>query len=327
MNPNRLVSIIVPAYNASSTLARCVDSLVGQSYPDIEIILVDDGSTDSTPDLCNKFASSLRNCTTIHQCNGGLSSARNAGLRIAHGQYVYFIDSDDHLSSETIAALVASLTRCEADMAVGGIQWVSDEGKIISIDCADETMLDEEGYWRAALGIDRTKGKTEYIISCGKLFHRKLFASESFDEGKIHEDEFIIHRLVRQCERIAMVGMAGYHYVKSSESITGSETPKSLLDASEALLLRTDYLLSRGWNYLAWRALSLACEPLAKARFMPPARKENSRFNALLKRWRTFYRRCIVCTEKSARSLVLCSLFRLSPSVYSLLRKKMSNHG
>lgn len=315
-----LVSIVVPAHNAESTLKRCIESLINQSYKKIEIIIVDDGSTDATREICDRLSESLQECRVVHQKNRGLSGARNTGLDNVKGEYVYFIDSDDYLAPDTIAQLVRSLENNRADMAVGGLTWVDSGGETVAVDCAENAVVSETEYWRAALGLTETKGKSVYIVSTGKLYKSCLFSSERFDEGKIHEDEYIIHRIVRQCNRVVLVSSAGYFYVKSTGTITSTVNTNALLDASEAILLRTDYFLARGWNILAWRSLSLACNSIAKSNSLPKTAGEVIRWEALCGQWKNHFSHLLHLPGKSLRSLVLCTAFRLSPGLFTAVQ-------
>ena len=122
---NDLISIIIPVYKVEKYLNKCIDSVIGQTYKNLEIILVDDGSPDNCPRICNEYASIDKRAIVIHKENGGLSSARNAGLDIAKGEYIFFLDSDDYIAENTIERLYKALVLEKADIAIGNMTKIN----------------------------------------------------------------------------------------------------------------------------------------------------------------------------------------------------------
>lgn len=238
----KLISVIVPVFNVENFIDVCISSLIKQSYSNIEIILVDDGSTDSSSMLCDKWATEDARIKVIHQTNGGLSAARNAGLDIATGDYICFVDSDDFVMEDYVKCMVDAIEETDADVAICDVitaKWPALTTPITSnriLDAAEcRTWLDDL--------ISR-----EYVlmvVSWNKLYKKELFADNRFEEGKLHEDEFMINRLLFNIKKMVYVPLEEYVYRMNSSSITGSENEFNVahLDVIDAFTDRIDVSL------------------------------------------------------------------------------------
>lgn len=206
------LSIIVPVYNVAPYLHRCVDSILAQTFQDFELILVDDGSSDNCPAICDEYGLSDSRIRVIHKPNGGLADARNAGIGIAQGDYLGFVDSDDWIDSNMYQSMIEMLEKHDADMVACGIAQELENG---------ETA----GRWPLG-NQDKLYFPKDYIdnfypdvrrdlmpSACNKVFKRKLFQTVRFPKGKLYEDSFIQLSLLNQCEKIAVCGNAYYHYI------------------------------------------------------------------------------------------------------------------
>ena len=206
-----IVSIIIPVYKVEKFLRRCVDSVLGQSYRNLEIILVDDGSPDRSPVICDEYAKKYKNIEVLHKKNGGLSSARNAGLNVVHGEYIYFLDSDDFISVDCISKLVEAAREEKADIVFGNVVCKSNkngrEWRYCVAHPEKKEKWNEDGFWRNAFA-----GNTNCIIACNKLYRAELFKDYRFEEGKLNEDELILHELIRQCKTIVALPEDLYYY-------------------------------------------------------------------------------------------------------------------
>lgn len=138
-----LVSVIVPVYNTEKYLKQCLDSLVAQTYKNIEVIMVDDGSKDSSGAICDEYAKKYKNFQVIHKKNAGLGMARNTGMEYMNGEYVFFLDSDDYLETECIDILYQNLTRNHVDICKGGFKKVTDSGKVVFRRVYEKTIFEE----------------------------------------------------------------------------------------------------------------------------------------------------------------------------------------
>lgn len=212
-----LISIIVPVYKVELYLRRCLDSVVNQTYKNLEIILVDDGSPDNCPQICDEYAMKDNRIIVIHKENGGLSDARNAGLDICKGDFISFIDSDDWVEDDYISTLY-ELFSDDIDIAVGNFQQFSKDNRFFSPE------KQAEGVFSSNKILDEILShKTPYKLAWGKLFRKKLFKTIRFPLGKIHEDEFTGYKPYCFSKYIACTDKVLYHYLRRSDSIMGKE--------------------------------------------------------------------------------------------------------
>lgn len=233
-----LISVVVPIYNVERYLDGCVSSIAAQSYENLEIILVDDGSPDGCPSICDAWAERDRRIKVIHKENGGLSDARNAGMAAASGEYICFIDSDDRLDREYLRTLYRAMTRMNADIAECGISYVDENGGILRQRSAQQEKR-----------LDRMEALRCLILENGvfppvwnKLYRRSLVADIPFAVGKCNEDEFWTYQAFDRIEAMAIVPEPLYHYLQRGSSIIGTGYNIRRLDGLEARCRRMKYL-------------------------------------------------------------------------------------
>ncbi len=241
-----LISVIIPVYKTEKYLQKCVDSVRSSDYENLQIILVDDGSPDNCPLMCDNIAKTDERITVIHKENGGLSSARNAALDIMKGQYVTFIDSDDIIKSDMISSMYDIAYKEECDIVKIGMVLTEDEKeKGIS---ESEYMIVSE---KEALGRIYTDPPSIVTI-CGKLYKSSLFDKERFPEGIINEDEYLTPRLFHKCEKIALCEKTGYLYMqRPGDSIMRSDFSLKKMDILNIVEDRTKLFESWGYQDLA----------------------------------------------------------------------------
>lgn len=208
------VSIIVPVYNAEKQLERCVYSILNQSLDAFELILVDDGSTDSSPSICDKITD--RRVKVIHKANGGPASARNAGLDAATGEYIGFVDSDDWIEKDMFSAMYSKAVEKSADIVACGVHRVGEYGKAEGYKAADERTYDSDG---AMAQLTRNTRLTFSVYD--KLYKSSLFENLRFKEGIIFEDMDISYKLIDIAQGICCIPAAYYFHSSNSESILG----------------------------------------------------------------------------------------------------------
>lgn len=211
----KLVSIIIPIYNTESFLERCVQSVMQQTYEYLDILLIDDGSTDQSGSLCDKFAEHDTRIHVFHKKNGGLSDARNYGLEKAVGSYIFFLDSDDWIEPESIQVMVESAEQRGADIVSSGYRVVDQNGTIT------KKVFQPFGIYSAeeAMGV-YLKGRAIHSIACAKLYKKELFRNVRFPVGFIHEDEFTTYKLIYASKKICTIEELLYNYFQRSDSIT-----------------------------------------------------------------------------------------------------------
>ncbi len=238
---NEKVSVIVPIYNVEPYLERCLDSILKQTYRNIEMILVDDGSTDSCPDICDRYAKEYQQIQVIHKENGGLSSARNAGLDVSTGELIMFVDSDDFIEPDMLLKLYDVLYCYDADMSICNLQAVNEVGVEINFwphDVIKDECIDNMYYWEKVF---EDNGMLFYVVVWNKLYKKRLWEKVRYPVGKINEDAYVLHNLIKQCKKIACTSYIGYNYVQRSTSIMGRKKTKADFDLFDAWLARIDY--------------------------------------------------------------------------------------
>lgn len=235
---NELVSIVVPIYKVEKYLERCVISIINQTYSNLEIILVNDGSPDRCHEICEDFKMKDDRIVVIHKENGGLSEARNFGLETATGIFITFIDSDDWVHDEYIEQLYTAMKRTNSDITVCDFIKTSDEISQTKI----ELNVMHELSNLEALGQFVDKFYLRLVTACWKLYRRTLFEGIEFPVGKMHEDEFITYKLVYKAKKITIIESKLYYYWQREDSITGTDFKLSQrLDAIEAIKERSQF--------------------------------------------------------------------------------------
>lgn len=217
MNP--LISVIVPVYNVEKYLAQCIESIIYQTYKNIEIILINDGSTDGSKEICYKYAQRDTRIKIINKENGGLSDARNAGIKTMMGKYLMFVDSDDWLEINCIELLYDLLKKYDADLVIGGVKKVEDEsGRIIWTTQSKQivnTVFDSKQ--------DAMKDMFQNgCASWARLYNREIHENILFPVGEINEDEAIVLKILDQCQKIIKTNEVIYNYRYRKESITST---------------------------------------------------------------------------------------------------------
>lgn len=219
-----LISVIVPVYNVQDYLEKCVVSICKQSYKKLEIILIDDGSTDRSGEMCDAYKSNDSRIVVLHKSNGGLSSARNEGLKIAKGDYICFVDSDDFIHKDMIAKLYLALIQESAELAVCDYSssdsfTLTMEKVVYQKDEAISHLFDDQGY---------------KFYAWNKMYKRSLFENIEFPNGKNYEDIVTTYNIINKCNKIVYIKSELYHYTIRKGSITNvnfSEKNYDLIDA------------------------------------------------------------------------------------------------
>jgi glycosyltransferase involved in cell wall biosynthesis len=225
-----LVSIIVPVYNVEEYLPQCIESLIGQSYENIEILLVDDGSKDNSGNICKEYALVDSRIKVFHKKNGGLSDARNYGLKYSQGDYISFVDSDDYVHPDFIYQLYSSIK--DSDLSLCDFMSFTnmDEIKYVNNEII-VNHIDRDIYLRELVNLDKVK----LVVAWNKLYRKSLWNDFSFVRDVLHEDEFAIHHIINKCNRIAINNRKLYFYRQRENSITSNKkNEKSFEDKLKA---------------------------------------------------------------------------------------------
>ncbi len=218
------ISVIIPVYKVEKYLDRCIESVVNQTYTNLEIILVDDGSPDRSGEICDAWAHRDKRIRVIHQKNGGLSAARNAGLDIACGDYIGFVDSDDYIHQDMYLSMYQKAISCRSDIVVCGFERVDEKGN--SISGAGFSPNSESQFSTISTRI--------MCVVWNKLYRGELFDCLRFPVGKVYEDVFVMPRLLQTSRNTNVIRESLYFYRQSADSITRSGNTVKKFDLCEA---------------------------------------------------------------------------------------------
>ncbi len=237
-----LISVIVPVYNAEEYLEKCVNSIINQTYKNLEIILVDDGSPDKSGEMCDAFAVKDLRVRVIHKENGGQSSARNRGLDIMKGELVGFVDSDDWIEPDMYQHLYEMMIQFDAQIACCGVQKDYPNGKVEFFNIYYPGDNEIRIYSRAEALRESLANVRITYSPCDKLYHKDVFANLRMTEGIIYEDMEIIPKWIERTETVAYNPTPKYHYTMTDEStIRGTYNLRRMAEVDVALAKAKDY--------------------------------------------------------------------------------------
>lgn len=250
------ISVVVPIYKVEKYLNRCVDSILHQTFRDLEILLVDDGSPDNCGKICDIYAQKDSRVQVIHKENGGLSSARNAGIEAASGEYLAFVDSDDWLDLDMLEILYTAACRYDAQIAECSYRRIYQDHVEEETPCTGACIM--------ATPVEALEGMYDWRnfkpVAWNKLYHRSTIKGERYPIGRLHEDEFTTYRFVWNARKLVFVDVSKYNYDCSrTDSITTQQFRESHLDACFAFRERVDFLREHGVVQLERKAIDSYC--------------------------------------------------------------------
>ena len=239
------VSVIVPIYNVETYLKKCIDSIINQTYRNLEIILINDGSPDNCGTICDEYADKDERIKVIHKNNGGLSDARNVGLEIATGDFITFVDSDDWIELDTYEVMINAMNKYAADMVVSNINYVYDDKSNRKNDEYQIRIFNKEEAMKELIH----DGLVQAVV-WNKLYKKELIDNMKFKVGKLNEDEFFTYKICARAEKIIYIPNALYQYRQRENSIMGTYSLKRL-DGVEALYERLNFIKKKFPNLYA----------------------------------------------------------------------------
>lgn len=228
-----LISVIVPVYNVRGYLRKCLDSILSQTYSKLEIILVNDGSTDGSDKICEEYAGKEPRVKLIHKANGGLGSARNAGIQVCRGSYLMFVDSDDYLSTDAVQTLYERIVSDRSDMVIAKHTDTYEDGHFDDFYCAwmkDAILTKHE--FLLTMGAERHYP----VCAWAKLYRRELFEGVLYPKHTCGEDLWVFPFLIDRCQSISVADRVIYYYVQRNTSITHQKNEQRKKDALDACL-------------------------------------------------------------------------------------------
>lgn len=315
MLSSELISIIIPVYKVEKYLNKCIRSVVEQTYTNLEIILVDDGSPDCCPQICDEWAAKDSRIKVIHKENGGLSDARNAGLAIAQGEYIGFLDSDDYIKEDMYEKLYNTIIENDVNVVICNLEKVTEDGdKIDCISPVKNEILTREVALRKIL----KENCWYYVTVWNKLYHKSVLSGVEFPKGKIHEDEFVIHEILFQSKKIVTLEEKLYMYVQRNGSIMNRKKDVKSLDSIEAICNRIEFYEENELKEY-FPELSVRLKDLyVKCRLNLPllqSKSNRERISQIDKMYKMSFFKCVESIR--FKDKVLCAF----PYVWSLSRK------
>lgn len=235
------ISIIVPVYNVEPYLGKCIDSLISQTYKNLEILLIDDGSTDNSGKICDEYAEKDGRIKVIHKENKGLSATRNLGVEVSSGQYLVFIDSDDYVTEDYCETLINAIKEENCDVASVDLRMVRDDGyQIVTSDDINFTNHDSklQIFSKEEILKEVLLRKSFKNYVCTKMYNRKIFEKCKFKDGINYEDILFMYEVSKVIDKIAYVNKECYIYLKRGNSITATCSDKNLNDFLDVVIYR-----------------------------------------------------------------------------------------
>ncbi len=242
---NDLITVIIPIYQVEKYLKNCVNSVLQQTYENLEIILVDDGSTDHCPQICDEFAEKDKRVRVIHKENGGLSDARNAGLDICTGKYVTFIDSDDYVTKNYVELLYRALVNNDADISTVDCTTVTEDTPY----CIDPVNGPVYVYTSKEAIANSLNSRGAPGSACMRLYKIECFDDLRFPVGKLYEDLAIMYRVLLKIKKMVFIRAAGYKYLIRQESIMHTSFNSRQLDEIEIIDQEMDNIIAHYPEY------------------------------------------------------------------------------
>lgn len=305
-----LISVIVPVYNVANYIKKCTDSIINQTYCNLEIILVDDGSIDGSAELCDKIASSDNRIKVIHKKNGGLSDARNIGIEFANGDFISFIDSDDYIECDMLDELFNNICAHEAEISVCGYDMIY-PSRIINISEGDTKVIyTRDEAFRVLVHRDNIG-----VIACNKLYKKTLFDNVRYPMGQHFEDINTTYKLIANAKRIVYTPRVLYHYVQRTDSINGKNFKEKkfnykLYDMEKAADELLDYVEKNQRDALT--EISIGCADYylriitQELLFKIENKALREKYNQIIRKYRKCIPNAMYLTHKKKTQMLLC---------------------
>lgn len=314
------ISVIVPVYRVEKYLPACIDSILNQTFTDFELILVDDGSPDRCPEICDETAKRDARVRAIHQANQGLSAARNAGIEAAHGAWLSFVDSDDFLAPDFLETLHDAAVRAGADCALCGVQLTDEAGQKIGqlLSVADGVRTG-----RSILETLCRASEIPYLVACNKLYRRDVFQTLRYPIGMQNEDTYLAAELFDTVQTVLCVSKPMYFYRQRADSIMHTAVTTRNLDRMWAFEHCFAYFEARGLEALMPDAEKKMFAKLTGVYYRLP--KEERQSDAVRQAKKAQWNAAMRLMKRgklSARALARTLLFQALPGVYGLRMKR-----
>ncbi len=248
-----LVSIIIPIYNIEDYLDRSIGAAAGQTYENLEILLIDDGSTDHCPQMCDEWAAKDSRIKVVHQKNSGVSVSRNTGLRMASGDYILQLDSDDYMAPFTVEHLVNTAHEQDADLVICSFVRGAEDHYCFTQAQNPQVKMVDSTYALTQI-YNGANDALRYTVPWCKLYRKEVLDGVSYPAGKIFEDIYITHTIIDRCKKIALLEEVLFYYYRRENSIMNAVFSFQKLDYLQALVNRVQFFAERGMKDLHEKA-------------------------------------------------------------------------
>lgn len=317
MKLNELISIIIPVYNVEKYLERCIESVINQTLKNIEIILVNDGSTDSSPKICDYYASIDNRIKVIHKKNEGVGSARNTGLDVANGLYIGFLDSDDYVDKNMYKVLYENLNKRNVDICVCDFEYITKEDKSLY---SSANMKGLDGTYNSINFLELLyKGQHPNAICVwNKLYKKEVFKNIKF-KNITHEDEEVCHRIYTQDYKVYVSTYVGYKYIENPNSITNQEFSIKELITLDILNERINLFKKYNLRNLLAQTIKLYLETNIYFMLLIKEMQINYDVDLYKKKYKVILKSATLNRLISLKDKVRFYIFYINPKLYKLL--------
>ena len=318
-----LITVVVPVYNVEKYLENWIESILNQTYKKLQIILVDDGSTDNCPNICDKLSRKDKRIEVIHKINGGLSDARNKGIEKAKGKFICFIDSDDFINYKFIEKLYKLIKKYDADISMTEFEKINELDNNYMID--DNGVIQEKIYTGKQM-IENIYNKKLYvptIVTWNKLYKIELFRDIRFPYGKINEDEYTTYKVFYNSNKIVTTSEKLYYYRIVSTSIMHKQYSEKRLNIIYAVEERLEFLKNRNEDKLYNLSLIwyLTLIMIHYENCKKYIKKSKNIQKMLINKYKANYKKALELQECTKQDKIKIILFKISPFLYYNTRK------
>lgn len=309
-----LISIVVPIYNVEKFLSECIESILNQSYKNLEILLIDDGSTDGSGKICDEYLKKDSRIKVIHKKNGGLSDARNTGTLNSHGKYICYLDSDDYIEKDYVKLMYKAIKKNKTNICQCGINYVDESGKYIKSIGYDETSVMDAVQMIKDMYLD---GRIENIVAWNRMYKTEIMKRNLYPVGKIHEDEFVTYRVLYEEKNISVIKEKLHNYRQQSSSIMKAKYSLKRLHPVDAYFERIAYFKENNENELYYLCMNYFLLFLRNNAYkVLNELKEEKIYKDLIKNYRKVYLECGYNKYVRITANIRNFIFYVSPFIY-----------
>ena len=312
------ISVVIPVYNVEDYLHYAIDSLVNQTHKNFEVLLINDGSTDNSGKLCDKYAQEYDWIRVFHKENGGLSDARNYGVLKATNEWIFFLDPDDYIEPFTFELLTLIRAKYQADLISTKVQTTNEYEKYF----AEQFNLESSQRVTKEEALElMLEDKVATVSACAKLYKKQILEMRPFPVGKIYEDFFVVAEHLRLAEQIVISPVVTYHYYRRPGSIVQSQFTDKRFDFFEA----GDYNRNQIKQFYSGNSVEKALNlKIVQGSFHiseAAASTDTKALRNIVKKVRSFYWSIIFDSKASVKFIVKYSWFLLTPNLYGRIKK------